>query len=517
MAEAANEKKAQQFRERITPAVVDQAIAAAKKATDSSRIADWNDTEQRYLTLRQRGRSVRWIVRAYGLSRKIGSATGIHVDPTYLSLRDAREKAKQVYADMAGGKLDQAPPEAAPEVLKPPTWTWADLDREYQAMIAKPRWINRRMKPASQGTCDDVRLAFAKPSYQALHPRLLTELNRPLLNEARNGVVPRDPDKRAGVHRQREKCVTYFRAAMSWAADKHPDESGLTEDVDRWWERLTAGEPRPEEMAEITARQALHRDRKDKITVEHIGAVLARHEAYCAGRTAEDKISPGIRFGLWWVCFTANRRFSTVKLRRGELIEQDEFGEAGWGRAMWPADTMKAKEPFWLPLPRAVVDIALGSIADYTQLVKNRHGEWPSQWVFASTRREGRNPENDDVSVYPNSLNRHLLRMRRDGALDGLPYFSLHLARAAMTKFLEKRISPVAASLVLAHSLPDSDKEMSPTTREYYSVSQRMEEKAEAMGAWSDALTQAFLNAGGTMPKPSASPPTRYYKAKKPR
>lgn len=204
--------------------------------------------------------------------------------------------------------------------------------------------MNQPTHEAHEGTCDDVRLAFAKPSYQALHPLVLTELNRSLLNQARNGVVPRDPDKRAGVHRQREKCVTYFRAAMSWAADEHPDESGLTEDVDRWWERLTAGELRPEDMAEITARQALHRDRKDKISVEHVGAILARHEAYCAGRVAEEKISPGIRFGLWWVCFAANSRFSTVKLRRTELIEQDEFGEAGWGRVMWPADTMKATE-----------------------------------------------------------------------------------------------------------------------------------------------------------------------------
>ena len=44
-----------------------------------------------------------------------------------------------------------------------------------------------------------------------------------------------------------------------------------------------------------------------------------------------------------------------------------------------------------------------------------------------------------------------------------------------------------------------------------------MEEKAEAMRAWSEALTQAFLKAGGTMPKPSEGPRTRYYKAKKPR
>lgn len=84
-----------------------------------------------------------------------------------------------------------------------------------------------------------------------------------------------------------------------------------------------------------------------------------------------------------------------------------------------------------------------------------------------------------------------------------------------LAKFLEKRISPVAASLVLAHSLPDSDREMSPTTREYYSVSQRMEEKAEAMRAWSEALIESFLKAGRTMPVPSAGPRTRYYKAKK--
>ena len=79
-----------------------------------------------------------------------------------------------------------------------------------------------------------------------------------------------------------------------------------------------------------------------------------------------------------------------------------------------------------------------------------------------------------------------------------------------MTKFLEKKISPVHASLVLAHSLPDSADEMSPTTREYYSVSQRMEDKATAMHAWSNALVEAYLKAGGTMPGPIEKPRTDF-------
>lgn len=213
-------------------------------------------------------------------------------------------------------------------------------------------------------------------------------------------------------------------------------------------------------------------------------------------------ISPGIRWGLWRVCLTANRRFSTVKLKRADFTTRDDLADGDFGRAMWPADTMKAKVPFWLPLPPVARDVAAGSIADYTELVKNENGDWPSSWVFASTRRHGRDPDNDEVSVFPNSLNRHLLRMRDDGILGGLPYFSLHLARTVMGNFLETAVSPVASSLVLAHTLPQTADEAAPTTRAYYLTSQRMAEKAAAMAAWSEALVEAR----GTMPVPSEGP-----------
>ncbi|MBN9602087.1 MAG: hypothetical protein J0G33_04070 [Afipia felis] len=450
----------------ITAKTVKEAAAAAAHRRAGTNV--WADTKLTYLTIRQRSGAAKWTVRALKTMRTIGDVRERH--PEFLSVRDAREKAADVYADLRYGN-DQAGPAADEAVVG---WTWGDLDREYQAMMAAPRWVNRRMKPPSAGTCDDVRLAFARPSIQDLKPIVLLDLTRPQITEALQKI---------SSHRQREKCCAYFKAALTWAADKRADDSGLTEHVDRWWDHLTAGDPDPEQMRSIEARRARHRERKSALDVKAIGALLARHEAYCSGRTAEDKISPGIRWGLWWVCLTANRRFSTVKLRRDDFMTHDPFAAGGWGRAMWPADTMKAKVPFWLPLPPVVRDVATGSIADYTQLVANEHGDWPSQWVFASTRRHGRDPENDDVSVFPNSLNRHLLRMRAAKALDGLPYFSLHLARSVMTNFLDAKISPVASSLVLAHTLPITEDEAAATTREFYLTSQRMDVKSAAMTA----------------------------------
>ncbi|WP_063994953.1 hypothetical protein [Bradyrhizobium sp.] len=496
--EKPDKKKGTQVRALIGPDDVKSAAAAAKASPPGDEaIHDINDTELPYLTLRRRGKAVRWVVRSHGKTKVFGSAIGIHVDRTYLTLRAARDRAKRVYVELA---------DAGPAAAIGETWTWGDLDREYQAMMSKPRYVNRRRKPASKSTSDDIRLAFAKPSLQALHPKRLTKLGLKALEDALEKIES---------FRQREKCCAYFKAALTWAASKKRSASGLTADTPRWWNDLSAGDPDEDTMDAMEARREILLLRKSELEVGHIGELLARHERYCDGREAEEKISPGIRFGLWWVCLTANRRTSTVKLLRKGLKAEDEFNP-GMGRAMWPADTMKAKIPFWLPLPPAVRDVALGSIADYTQLVANGHGSWSSKWVFASTRRHGRNPDNDDVSVYPNSLNKHI-RVMREGqttkskrvyapVLDGLPYFSLHLARTVMANFIDKHVSPRASSLVLAHTLPQTDKEASTTTIEHYLTTQRMEIKSEAMMAWTEALIAAVKAAGGSLPTPKETP-----------
>jgi hypothetical protein len=54
---------------------------------------------------------------------------------------------------------------------------------------------------------------------------------------------------------------------------------------------------------------------KQACIVEYLGEVLARHEQYCAGRRGNKRISPGIRWGVWWVALTANRRCTSTKLR----------------------------------------------------------------------------------------------------------------------------------------------------------------------------------------------------------
>jgi hypothetical protein len=66
-----------------------------------------------------------------------------------------------------------------------------------------------------------------------------------------------------------------------------------------WWEKLTAGDPDPEEIAAIEARRIALLQAKADFTIDHLAEVLLRHEEYCAGRTAEEKISSGIRWGLW--------------------------------------------------------------------------------------------------------------------------------------------------------------------------------------------------------------------------
>lgn len=110
--------------------------------------------------------------------------------------------------------------------------------------------------------------------------------------------------------------------------------------------------------------------------------------------------------------------------------------------------------------------------------------------------------DNDDVSVYPNSLNRYLLRMRKAGKLDGLPDYWPHLTRSAAGNYLDNwpDVPPVASSLMLGHALPGTVEDAAPTTKRFYLTSQRMVEKAVAMKAWSNALVEAFLKAGGTLP-----------------
>ncbi|MEH2515339.1 hypothetical protein V1279_000912 [Bradyrhizobium sp. AZCC 1610] len=159
-------------RKEITQAVVDEALARASRAKDSKEIHDYFDTTQRYLQLRQRGRSVSWFVRAKGQSRRIGSASQAPGDREFLSLKAARRKAGEVFFAMK--------PRSALNLSGRSGWTWAELDRQYQASLKLLRKKGKKIKRPSKGTQDDVRLCFGKPEFvgwRKIRLADLTDLN----------------------------------------------------------------------------------------------------------------------------------------------------------------------------------------------------------------------------------------------------------------------------------------------------------------------------------------------------
>ena len=484
-----------QTRIQIGPDTIKTAIASASEAVNTIEINDWNDVSQPYLTLRQRGRKVSWVVRAFGRSARIGSATGQHRDPEYLGLREARERARLTYHDIA--EAHGAEPVKA--------WTWADLDREFQANLKEPRLSAKRIKPPSRGTQDDVRLMFAKPAIAAFGPTMLTNLKSLDIERAVGKVHV------AHGHRVAAKTLTYVKSALTWALSKRGEKSGMHGRV-AWWKDLRPPDPTGVELVKLQAARTMMTAAKAAFSVDHLGTLLTMHEAFCAGRTANEKIGPGVRWGLWWVAFTGNRRFSTVALERKRLQQTDEFGREGWGRATWPSEMMKGKSEFWLPLPPAVLSIANGAVTDWRQLTQNEHGDMRTKWVFASTRRTGRILENEDVATYPNSLNAHLRAMRGDkvgfnkgtNSLGKLPWFTLHLVRSVAGNFLDSatEVPKAAISAMLSHSDGAEDDKLAATTAAFYVTNQKMPLKTIAMEAWSEALITAVYKAGGTLPAP---------------
>jgi hypothetical protein len=214
-----------QHRVGIDIEVVRDAIAGA--VGSSAVITDWNDKRQRFLTLRQRGASVKWLVRAYGKSRTIGNAINKLGNHDFLNIRAARVKAAKVYAELGSGALPSLPRSvAAPEAQ---IWTWADVDREYQKTLTQPRWINNRIKYPKKGTQDDCRLALAKEPIAAMGAIKVTEL------KPRDIILAVQKVHEVGKsHRQCVKCLAYVKAALSWALSQKMLESGM-EGMIAWW------------------------------------------------------------------------------------------------------------------------------------------------------------------------------------------------------------------------------------------------------------------------------------------
>ncbi len=390
----------------IDAAIVEQALYLASIAKDSKKVHDYADIEHRYLVLRLRGSRVGWFVRAKRRMKRIGNARKEPGDPDFLDLRKARQKAAEQYYTMKPGR--------ALEPSGEPPWTWADLDREYRAYLGQRRHVGQRIKPPSPATQDDVRLCFDKPEFAAWQ-----KIKIPALTPVHLIKLLKEVHAARG-HRTAAKTAAYVKAALSWALSQRTIESGLAGTMP-WWAPIQVPQPTEEEIDQMVIRQQELLAAQDACTVEYLGEVLAKHEQYCAGRQGNKRISPGIRYGVWWVAIFANRRCTTTKLQRDHLEQTDPrnpYGSPGqpWGTAEWPADAVKNKLPFMLPVPPIGLHIANACKRDWDLLVgKKRSFRSATQWVFASSRRPRRKDQNsaiEDPSIYPNSLNAHIRALR---------------------------------------------------------------------------------------------------------
>jgi hypothetical protein len=317
-------KKYETQRVKFDAQLVKQAIARASLAKDSKFVCDYFDEDLHFLLLRQRGRTLGWFVRAKGRTERIGSVRPN--DPNYLTPDKARTKAGQVYYGM---KPRGAIPRSGG------AWTWADLDREYQEMLTHPRKVGNRIKSPVKATQDEVRRHFNKPELQSWQKLKLADIGPLHLRKLVDDVHRRS-------YSACVKTMVYVKAALTWAQGEKTLESGLGE-TPAWWATMKPPQPDGKEIKKIEIRHQALTAAKDALTIGHLAELLVVHESYCAGREGNEKVSPGVRYGIWWLALTANRRFTATRLSRSSLKWPDEWNpystpDQPWGVAEWPPE-----------------------------------------------------------------------------------------------------------------------------------------------------------------------------------
>jgi hypothetical protein len=490
----------------LTPTVVKDALKLA--LTGSDGIVDFCDRLQPYLVLRVRGHVASWLVktrvRTLKIADAIPSATsaripslrkrGSAVGEEFLGLREAREKAKREWARMGN-------PVEAPE--EKPSWTWGELAENYKTYISGMREDSsgRPIYPSAE-TQSDVRQIFGRKEVARHTDLLLSKANEDWFEDVQKEL------HEAHNYDAYRKFRAYGSAALNWAATYRRKESGLA--GRKWWLLAERRRRTEDEVTEKVERDRARARRKEDFKVEHLGMLLAAHERFCTSRTGNERVSAGVRWGLWWDSLTGHRRGSGTWVAREDLELKDPRGESGWGLAVWQPEVMKTQNPFALPIPPLGLHIARCCMRDW-KLAAERAGLWKrdSKWVFASRVMQS---GAGDIAVSGSALANHIRNMRglREGnhrdVLRGIPHFHMHIIRSTMGDHIldETNLPPGTASLMIGHEIAGDRRNeldrVGQTGKRWYFQAQRVPEKTKAMAAWSEALLAAFKQAGGIYP-----------------
>lgn len=218
-------------------------------------------------------------------------------------------------------------------------WTWGRLGEEYKLYLSEMREdaTGRAIYP-SEDSQSDVRGIFGRPEVARHDGRSLNDLDETWFEDVQEVL-----HKTYGFDAYR-KFRAYGQAALNWAKTFRRKDSGL--DGRAWWLLAEKRRRTKTEVEKKVERDKALLKKKAAFKVEHLGMALDRHERYCASRTGNERVSPGVRWGFWWDALTGHRRGSGTWVALEDVQFQDPRGKPGWGLATWQPDILKTHDPF---------------------------------------------------------------------------------------------------------------------------------------------------------------------------
>lgn len=445
------------------------------------------DVVERGLSLRVQGAAVSWILKFNGRSKSLGSVAEIRTATT------AREVAAKVRATMrdggdvnaylisrrAGNDHEKATNKAEAITARAVgRWTWRDLATHYcDEYLSKPRHTARGRREPSLQSAAISRRYLTMAECEPLFDRLLSDLRPGDLEEIRDACA------KANRKTSSRQFISAAKAALSYARKKHSRIAGL-EGVSKWWldvEALDSTIPEP-------------RNRHPSLTELARILYVAENVRRMPGRTIDRVSSETVLAGLWFLAFTGQRTTAGLSLQKEHILPWNE--PRTWKVAYFPADIMKGRRPFSLPIPPRVALVFERAATDSNP---------DSAFAFPATRRSG---ENSDAPLSRSSVSTLIDRLRGrssdpkagqefDGPnlLDGIPHFSPHdFRRTFATTCSDLSVRGDAISAVLDHADVTTGQAPIRTadiTRTAYDYSQKLDLKRQAIMAWTDALFAA--------------------------
>lgn len=504
---------------KISVSDINSAKALAAEAGRSPRDRDdWADVESPGLIMRAEGRSVRWLLKYKGKTRSLGRVDDFspkiarEVAGGVRKLLDLDvDPAPYVAARKLGVKEEDAI-QAAREAAVPPEkmgWQWRELADAY---LTEHISVQKGNRPPSEKTIADVRSLWRNAGFSSINEKYLRDLTRGDLERVRDYILRHSGGRRSNM------AVSYMKAALTWAYEKHHGASGL-EGKDPWW--VFVRPLHDEKAARASKRRTRFVDgeiveERNCLSIEQVGRLLALAETHRkAGRRS---VAHGVYYGLWWIALTGQRKTAGTGLRVDRVGRDREV--PGWKMAFFPAAEMKGKRDHLLPLPPALYEILQQAREEeeaWIDSAKNQEGYSASKYFFpAATRKSRKTGLPHDIPISESAINQWIRRMRGIGKngesvdvdlLDGLPDFTLHSLRASLnTALLDAGYPGQYGSAILGHAMPDADDRASrrnPTsatggaliTQQVYDESQYLSWKREGLKFWVDAVLSAYETA----------------------